>query len=105
MAHDTIDPFTPAVDLAAAVRRKDVIPVELVDLYLDRMDRPAVSNSATRCPVATRRPTGSSARWTNSGTPEAKYATCASRSTIATTALISRAPAGWTGRCSWVGIG
>jgi amidase len=39
VAHDTIDPFTPAVDLAAAVRRKDVSPVELVDLYLDRMDR------------------------------------------------------------------
>ena len=39
MAHDTIDPFTPAVDLAEAVRRKDVSPVELVDLYLDRMDR------------------------------------------------------------------
>ena len=39
MAHDTIEPFTPAVDLAAAVRRKDVSPVELVDLYLDRVDR------------------------------------------------------------------
>jgi amidase len=39
VAHETIDPFTPAVDLAAAVRRKDVSPVELVDLYLDRMDR------------------------------------------------------------------
>jgi amidase len=39
VAHDSIDPFTPAVELAAAVRRKDVSPVELVDLYLDRMDR------------------------------------------------------------------
>jgi amidase len=39
VAHDTIDPYTPAVELAAAVRRKDVSPVELVDLYLDRMDR------------------------------------------------------------------
>jgi amidase len=39
VAHDAIDPFTPAVELAAAVRRKDVSPVELVDLYLDRMDR------------------------------------------------------------------
>jgi amidase len=38
VADDTIDPFTPAVDLAAAVRRKEVSPVELVDLYLDRMD-------------------------------------------------------------------
>jgi amidase len=39
VAHDTIDAFTSAVDLAAAVRRNDVSPVELVDLYLDRMDR------------------------------------------------------------------
>jgi amidase len=39
VADDTIDPFTPAVELAAAVRRKEVSPVELVDLYLDRMDR------------------------------------------------------------------
>jgi amidase len=33
-----IDAFTPAVELAAAMRRKDVSPVEVVDLYLDRMD-------------------------------------------------------------------
>jgi amidase len=33
-----IDPFTPAVELAAAVRRKDVSPVELADLYLARID-------------------------------------------------------------------
>jgi amidase len=39
VAPDTIDPFTPAVDLAEAVRCKDVSPVELVDVYLDRMDR------------------------------------------------------------------
>jgi amidase len=39
VAHDTIDPFTPAVELAVAVRRKTVSPVELVDLYLDRMNR------------------------------------------------------------------
>lgn len=39
MAHDRIDPFTPAVELAAAVRRKEVSPVELVELYLDRMSR------------------------------------------------------------------
>lgn len=39
MTDHTIDPFTPAVELAAAVRRKDVSPVELVELYLDRIDR------------------------------------------------------------------
>ena len=39
MAHDSIDSYTPAVDLAAAVRRKDVSPLELVDLYLDAIDR------------------------------------------------------------------
>jgi amidase len=33
-----IDPFTPAVDLAAAIRRKEVSPVEVVDTYLERMD-------------------------------------------------------------------
>lgn len=35
----TIDAFTPAVELAGAVRRKEVSPVELVELYLDRIDR------------------------------------------------------------------
>ena len=35
---DTIDPFTPAVRLAAAVRSKEVSPVELADLYLDRIE-------------------------------------------------------------------
>jgi amidase len=39
MADHAIDPFTPAVELAAAVRRKEVSPVELVDLFLDRIDR------------------------------------------------------------------
>jgi len=39
MGDTTIDPFTPAVELAAAVRRKEVSPVELADLYLDRIDR------------------------------------------------------------------
>lgn len=34
-----IDPFTPAVELAAAVRRKEVSPVELADLYLDRIEQ------------------------------------------------------------------
>jgi amidase len=33
-----IDPFTPALDLAAAVRRREVSPVELADLYLSRID-------------------------------------------------------------------
>ncbi|OLZ63767.1 hypothetical protein AV521_37795 [Streptomyces sp. IMTB 2501] len=33
-----IDPFTPAVELAAAIRRKEVSPVEVVDSCLDRMD-------------------------------------------------------------------
>jgi amidase len=33
-----IDPFTPAVELAAAIRRKEVSPVEVVDTYLERMD-------------------------------------------------------------------
>jgi amidase len=36
---DPIDPFTPAVELAAAIRRKEVSPVEVVDTYLGRMDR------------------------------------------------------------------
>ena len=29
-----IDPFTPAVELAAAIRRNEVSPVEVVDTYL-----------------------------------------------------------------------
>jgi amidase len=33
-----IDPFTPAVELAAAIRRKEVNPVEVVDTYLERID-------------------------------------------------------------------
>lgn len=35
---DPIDPFTPAVDLAAAIRRKEVSPVEVADCYLRRID-------------------------------------------------------------------
>ena len=35
---DAIDPFTPAVELAAAIRRKEVSPVEVADCYLERMD-------------------------------------------------------------------
>ena len=33
-----IDPFTPAVELAGAIRRKEVSPVEVVDGYLARID-------------------------------------------------------------------
>jgi amidase len=33
-----IDPFTPAVELAAAIRRKEVSPVEVVETYLERID-------------------------------------------------------------------
>src|SRR5262245_45120240 len=35
---DPIDPFMPALDLAASIRRRQVSPVEVVDMYLDRMD-------------------------------------------------------------------
>jgi amidase len=34
----SIDPFTSAVELAAAIRRKEVSPVEVIDCYLARMD-------------------------------------------------------------------
>ncbi|MET7704357.1 amidase [Streptomyces sp. NPDC005485] len=34
-----IDPFTPAVELAAAIRRKEVSPVEVADGCLERMDK------------------------------------------------------------------
>ncbi len=34
-----MDPFTPAVELAAAIRRKDVSPVEVADLYLERIEQ------------------------------------------------------------------
>lgn len=33
-----IDPFTPALELAAAIRRKEVSPLEVVDRYLERMN-------------------------------------------------------------------
>ncbi|WP_030872387.1 amidase [Streptomyces sp. NRRL F-2747] len=33
-----IDPFAPAVELAAAIRRKEVSPVEVADCHLRRMD-------------------------------------------------------------------
>lgn len=38
MPDTAIDPYTPAVELAAAVRRREVSPVELVDLFLARID-------------------------------------------------------------------
>ena len=34
-----MDPFSSALELADAVRRKEVSPTELVDLYLERADR------------------------------------------------------------------
>jgi amidase len=33
-----IDPFMPAVELAAAIRHRDVSPIEVVDCYLERMN-------------------------------------------------------------------
>lgn len=33
-----IDPFIPATELAAAIRRKEVSPVEVTECYLERMD-------------------------------------------------------------------
>jgi amidase len=38
MSRTPIDPFTHAVELAAAIRRREVSPVEVVDTYLDRID-------------------------------------------------------------------
>ncbi|HKA82989.1 MAG TPA: amidase [Acidimicrobiales bacterium] len=38
MLRSPIDPFTPAVELAAAIRRKEVSPVEVVDTYIERID-------------------------------------------------------------------
>src|ERR687893_2468297 len=34
-----MDPFTPATELASAVRRREVSPVELAELYLGRIDK------------------------------------------------------------------
>ncbi|MER5805494.1 hypothetical protein [Streptomyces mirabilis] len=36
---DRFDPFTSAVELAAAIRRKEVSPVEVADCCLERMDQ------------------------------------------------------------------
>ena len=33
-----MDPFTPAVELAAAIRRKELSPFEVVDRNLEPMD-------------------------------------------------------------------
>ncbi|WP_380281671.1 amidase [Kitasatospora purpeofusca] len=38
VTHPPIDPFGSAVELAAAIRRKEVSPVEVADCYLARMD-------------------------------------------------------------------
>jgi amidase len=38
MMRSPIHPFTAAVELAAAIRRKEVSPVEVVDSYLERID-------------------------------------------------------------------
>jgi amidase len=38
MTRYPIDPFTPAVELAAAIRRMEVSPVEVIDCYLERID-------------------------------------------------------------------
>ncbi|MGA4844154.1 amidase [Streptomyces sp. G45] len=37
-AASALDPFTPAVELAAAVRRKEVSPVEVADAFLERIE-------------------------------------------------------------------
>ena len=34
-----VDPFSSALDVAAAIRSKEVSPSEVVDLYLERADR------------------------------------------------------------------
>lgn len=39
MTQSPIDPFASAVELAAAIRQKEVSPVELADCFLERMDR------------------------------------------------------------------
>ena len=39
MMRSPIDPFTSAVELAAAIRRKEVSPLEVADCYLERMDK------------------------------------------------------------------
>ncbi|MFE9424873.1 amidase [Kitasatospora sp. NPDC006697] len=38
MTDPMLDPFTPAVELAAAIRRRELSPVEVADCYLARMD-------------------------------------------------------------------
>lgn len=37
-APPTIDPFMPALELAAAIRRKEVSPLEVAECYLERID-------------------------------------------------------------------
>jgi amidase len=45
-----VDAFTPAIDLAAAIKAKEVSPVEVADLYLERIERiePALNAFAHR---------------------------------------------------------
>jgi amidase len=38
MMRSPIDRFTPAVELATAIRRMEVSPVEVAESYLDRID-------------------------------------------------------------------
>ncbi len=39
MDREPLDPFTPAVELALAIRRNEVSPLEVAECYLERMDR------------------------------------------------------------------
>lgn len=54
---DAIDPFICAVELAAAIRRKQVSPVEVADCYLETGSAPAAATTspagavAPDCPV------------------------------------------------------
>ncbi|MFI9776135.1 hypothetical protein ACIHCV_15655 [Streptomyces sp. NPDC051956] len=64
--HSPIDPFMPAVELAAAIRRKEVSPVEVADCFLERMDRldPALNVLARHDPAA----------WWSPPTPRTSFA-------------------------------
>jgi Asp-tRNA(Asn)/Glu-tRNA(Gln) amidotransferase A subunit family amidase len=52
-----MDVFTPALEIAAAVRAKEVSPLEVADLYLARVDdlEPALNAFAHRDPERVRR--------------------------------------------------
>src|SRR5262245_49794296 len=70
MTNYPIDPFTPAAELAAAIRRKQVSPVEAADCYLDRIDQLDPRLNAFCCPAVSRRAAppvrAKSSRWTRS---------------------------------------